>query len=125
MKKKQPRWVFSKRPSFLPTLILNISYIFKFKSAFGNQKCTLKNIKSTLLLFSAPCLFLRLGEFENTYHHIRLAKVLGKKLPHIMTNKKSILKDNNFVNTLSEGKTDQRARGKRIRASIYMNLVSS
>ena len=56
--------------------ILNVPYTFKFKSAFGNQKCALKDIKSALgnqkcalkdiknalLLFSAPCPFLRLGE---------------------------------------------------------------
>ena len=38
--------------------MLNMSYTFKFKNAFENQKCALKNIKSTLFLFSAPHPFL-------------------------------------------------------------------
>ena len=33
-------------------------HIFKFRSAFGNEKCALKNIKSDLFLFSALCPFL-------------------------------------------------------------------
>ena len=42
--------------------ILNMSYTFKLKSAFGNQKCALKNIKSAPFLFSAPCPFFSLRE---------------------------------------------------------------
>ena len=42
--------------------VLNVSYTFKFKSAFGNQKCALKHIKSALLLFSVPCPFFSLRE---------------------------------------------------------------
>ena len=42
--------------------ILNMSYTFKLKSVFGNQKCVLKNIKSALFLFSAPCPFFSLRE---------------------------------------------------------------
>ena len=41
---------------------LNMSYTFKFKSAFGNQKSAFKNIKSVFILFSAPCPFLSLRE---------------------------------------------------------------
>ena len=41
---------------------LHMSYTFKLKSSFGNQKCTLKNIKSALFLFSAPCPFFSLRE---------------------------------------------------------------
>ena len=41
-------------------ICLRIKHTFKFKSAFGNQKCTLKNIKSALLLFAAPRPFLSL-----------------------------------------------------------------
>ena len=40
--------------------ILNISYTFVLTSAFGTQKCALKNIKSALFLFSAPCPFFSL-----------------------------------------------------------------
>ena len=32
-----------------------MTYTIKLKSAFGNPKCALKNIKSALFLFSAPC----------------------------------------------------------------------
>ena len=39
-----------------------MSYVFKFKSAFGNHKRAFKNINSALFLLSAPCLFLNLGE---------------------------------------------------------------
>ena len=39
-----------------------MSYDFKLKSAFINQKCTLKSIKSAVFLFSAPCPFLNLVE---------------------------------------------------------------
>ena len=42
--------------------ILNMSYTFKLKSAFRIQKFALKNIKSALFLFSAPCPFLSLRE---------------------------------------------------------------
>ena len=42
---------------------LNMSYTFKFKSIFGNQKCALKNTKSALILkyqfFSKICKFIR------------------------------------------------------------------
>ena len=41
---------------------LHMSYTFKLKSSFGNQKCALKNIKSALFLFSAPCPFFSLRE---------------------------------------------------------------
>ena len=40
--------------------ILIMSYTFKLKSAFGNQKCAPKNIKSALFLFTAPFPFFSL-----------------------------------------------------------------
>ena len=42
--------------------LLNISYTFKLKSAFENQKCSLKKVRSALFLFSTPCPFLSLRE---------------------------------------------------------------
>ena len=42
--------------------ILNMSFTFKLKSAFGNQKCALRNIKSAIFLFSAPYPFFSLRE---------------------------------------------------------------
>ena len=46
---------------------LNMSY-FKLKSALGNQKCTLINIKSALFLFSAPRPIFSLGETLVIFH---------------------------------------------------------
>ena len=37
-----------------------MGYTFIFKSAFGNKKYALKNIKCALFLFSAPCPFFEL-----------------------------------------------------------------
>ena len=42
-------------------------HIFLNLSVFGNQKCALKNVKSALFLFSAPCPFLSLGGNSNQY----------------------------------------------------------
>ena len=39
-----------------------MSYTFKLKSAFGNPKCALKNIKNALFLFSESYPILSLGE---------------------------------------------------------------
>ena len=55
-KKKEKGFVFF----FMFVCILNVLYTFKFRSAFGNQKCVLKIIKSAILLVSAPCCFFRL-----------------------------------------------------------------
>ena len=56
-KKREKRCLFT-----MFFYILNMSYSSKLKSAFGNQKCALKNIKSALFLFSAPCPFFSLRE---------------------------------------------------------------
>ena len=64
--------------------ILNMTYTFKLKSAFGNQKCALKNIKSALFLLSAPCPFFSLRETLHLcvfkYHKI----IAWRGVPKIM-----------------------------------------
>ena len=67
IQKIEPFLPFSKKqekgcPFTIFVYTLNMSYTFKFKSAFKNQKCALKNTKSALFMFSAPCPFLRLEE---------------------------------------------------------------
>ena len=61
-KKIEPFFPFSKKreKGYLFTIfayVLNVSYTFKFKCAFGNQKCILKNIKEPIYYFQHPALF--------------------------------------------------------------------
>ena len=72
IQKAEPFLPFSKKQEkkyFFMIFIyaLNVSYTFKFKSAFVNQKCALKNIKSALFLFSAP-LFLVWGKLCSCFN---------------------------------------------------------
>ena len=66
--------------------ILNMSYTFKLKSAFGNRKCALKNIKSALFLFSARCpFFLAWGKLWNTNLLITHFQLYPKFCTHLFS----------------------------------------
>ena len=56
--------------SFIDLSLQWNAQIFKFESAFKNQKCALKNPKNSLLLLAAPCPSLRVGRAQSCIHFV-------------------------------------------------------